>query len=118
MKKLDFRVNRMKEMYNLYYENLKDVVKMIPPLNDEWLPWFVDIYVSNRDDLIHFLKIHKVGTRPVYGEINKTNVYWSESFLENSNYVCNNGLFLPSYITLDNNEILYICKLINCFYKN
>lgn len=32
--------------------------------------------------------------------------------------VSNNGLFLPSYITLDNNEILYICKLIKCFYYN
>ena len=118
MKKLDFRVNRLREIYNLYYENLKDVVKMIPPLNEEWLPWFVDIYVSNREDLINFLKIHKIGTRPVYGEINKTNVYWSEKILENSNYVSNNGLFLPSYITLDNNEILYICKLIKCFYYN
>ena len=91
---------------------------MIPPLNEEWLPWFVDIYVSNREDLINFLKIHKIGTRPVYGEINKTNVYWCEKILENSNYVSNNGLFLPSYITLDNNEILYICKLVKCFYYN
>lgn len=32
--------------------------------------------------------------------------------------VSNNGLFLPSYIILDNNEILYICKLIKCFYYN
>ncbi len=118
IKKLDYRVKRMQEIYNLYYENLKNIVKMIEPLNNEWVPWFVDIYIPDRDNLINFLKIHKIQTRPVYGEINKTNIYYSDIVLPNSNYVCNNGLFLPSYITLDNNEILYICKLIRCWYTN
>lgn len=116
MNKLNFRVNRMREIYNLYYNNLKDIVKMIPPINHEWLPWFVDIYIDNRDELISFLKIHKVDTRPVYCEINKTSIYKSDILLENSNYVCNKGLFLPSYITLENDEILYICKLIKMFF--
>ena len=118
MKKLDHRVKRMQEMYKLYYENLKNIVKMIPSLNEEWLPWFIDIYISDRDDLMKFLKQHKVGVRPVYGEINKTNIYNSDIVFINSNYVCNNGLFLPSYITLTNNEIIYICKLIKCWYLN
>ena len=116
MKKLDYRVKRMREIYNSYYENLKDIVKMIPPINDEWLPWFVDIYIPTREKLRNFLKAHKIQTRPVYGEINKTNIYNSNIVLENSNYVCTNGLFLPSYITLNNNEILHICKLIRMFY--
>ena len=67
--------------------------------------------------LITFLKIHKVSSRPVYGEINKTNIYHSDEIFENSKFVCNKGLFLPSYITLTNNEILYICKIINLWYK-
>jgi len=117
MKKLEHRVKRMREIYNLYYNNLKNIVKMVEPLNDEWLPWFVDIYIPDRDNLITFLKIHKVSSRPVYGEINKTNIYHSDENFENSKYVCNKGLFLPSYITLTNNEILYICKIINLWYK-
>jgi len=117
MKKLDLRVNRMREIYDLYYNNLKDIVKMIPPLNEEWVPWFVDIYIPDRENLINFLKIHKIQTREVYREINKTNIYYSDTILPNSNYCCRNGLFLPSYITLDNNEILYICKLIILWYK-
>lgn len=112
MKKLDHRVNRMREIYNLYYENLKDIVEIKQPLNDEWIPWFVDIYLDNRNKLMINLKKHKIQTRPVYGEINKTDIYYSEKTLPNSNYVCNKGLFLPSYITLTNNEILYICKII------
>lgn len=119
MKKLDYRVKRMREIYDLYYENLKDIVEMIPPLNDEWIPWFVDIYIDEREKIIKYLKKHKIQTRPVYGEINKTNLYYSDIILPNSNYVCNKGLFLPSYITLDNNEILYICKILkNYCYQN
>ena len=115
MKKMDYRVNRISEIYNLYYKYLSDY--MIKPLSDEWIPWFVDIYIDNRNDLIEFLKKHQVNTRPVYGEINKTKVYYSDEVLKNSNYVCNNGLFLPSYITLSDNEIIYICKLIGLFNK-
>lgn len=112
MKKLDYRVKRMREIYELYYKNLKDVVEIKPPLNEEWIPWFVDIYVEERDTIIKYLKKHKIQTRPVYGEINKTNIYYSDKVLPNSNYVSKNGLFLPSYITLTNNEIIYICNVL------
>jgi len=118
LKKLDYRVYRMKEIYDLYYKELKHIVKMKEPLSDEWIPWFIDIYIEDRDKLIAFLLNHNIQTRAVYGEINKTNVYYSETTLKNSNYVCNNGLFLPSYITLTDNDIFFICKLIKFFYSN
>tara|TARA_B100000902_G_scaffold389084_1_gene435674 strand:- start:5760 stop:7601 length:1842 start_codon:yes stop_codon:yes gene_type:complete len=114
MKKMDYRVKRMREIYDLYYENLKDVVEIKKPMNTEWIPWFVDIYINDRDRIISYLKKHKIQTRPVYGEINKTNIYYTDNILPNSNYVCTKGLFLPSYITLTNEEILYICRIIRC----
>ena len=46
------------------------------------------------------------------------NIYYSNITLPNSNYCCNKGLFLPSYITIDNNEIIYICKLIKLWYNS
>ena len=112
MKKMDYRVKRMREIYNLYYENLKDIVEIKKPLNDEWIPWFVDIYIDNRENIITYLKKHKIQTRLVYGEINKTNMYYSDDILPNSNYVSTKGLFLPSYITLTNDEILYTCRIL------
>ena len=117
MKKLDYRVKRMREIYDLYYNELKDIVEMCPPLNDEWIPWFIDIYIDRREELIDFLKKHMISTRPVYGEINKTNMYYNENIFENSNYVSSKGLFLPSFITLKNEDILQICKLIKFYYK-
>ena len=117
MKKLDYRVIRMREIYKLYYENLKDHYEIKAPLSDEWIPWFVDIYLDDRDSLISYLKEHKIQTRPVYAEINKTNIYYSEKILPNSNYCCEKGLFLPSYITLTDNQIIEICNII-IKYKN
>jgi perosamine synthetase len=117
MKKMDYRVKRMREIFNLYYSELKDVIEMRPPLNDEWIPWFVDIFTEQREELIDFLRKHKISTRPVYGEINKTKMYYNKDIFENSNYVSKNGLFLPSYITLEDKDIKHICKLIKVFYN-
>ena len=52
MKKMDYRVKRMREIFDLYYIQLKDVVEMRKPLNDEWLPWFVDIFTDKREELV------------------------------------------------------------------
>ena len=115
MKKMNYRVKRMRQIYNLYFSELNNVVNMKPPLSDEWIPWFVDIFTSRREELVDFLKKHKISTRPVYGQINKTKMYFNENIFVNSEYVSNNGLFLPSYITIKDEDILYICKLIKFF---
>lgn len=115
MKKMDYRVKRMREIYDIYYNELKDCVEMRAPLNDEWIPWFVDIFTEKKIELMEFLKIHKINTRPVYGEINKTKMYYNNEDFVNSQYVSEKGLFLPSYITLKNEDIKQICKLIKIF---
>ena len=43
-------------------------------------------------------------------------MYYSDKILPNSNYVSTHGLFLPSYITIMNKDIDYICKLIKLFF--
>jgi dTDP-4-amino-4,6-dideoxygalactose transaminase len=67
--------------------------------------------------LVEFLKKHKISTRPVYGEINKTKMYYNKNIFVNSQYVSEHGLFLPSYITLENEDIVQICKLIKFFFN-
>jgi len=115
VKKIDNRVKRMREIYDLYYEKLKGVVDMIEPLSEEWIPWFVDIYVDDREKLMESLKFHKINTRAVYKEISKTDMYYSENKLPNTEKCCRRGLFLPSYVTLSDSEITYICNIISLF---
>lgn len=117
MKKMDYRVKRMREIFDLYYNELKDIVEMRAPHNDEWIPWFIDIFIDKREELVEFLKKHKISTRPVYGEINKTKMYYNKKIFVNSQYVSEHGLFLPSYITIKDNDIKHICKLIKFFYN-
>ena len=38
MKKLNYRTKRMKEIYNLYYENLKNHLEIKKPLDEDWFP--------------------------------------------------------------------------------
>jgi len=118
IKKNDYRVKRMREIFDLYYKELKDLVEIRPPLNDEWIPWFVDILTDKRTELVTFLKKHKISKRPVYGEINKTKMYYNKDIFVNSQYVSKNGLFLPLYITIKDSDIIQICKLIKFFYNN
>ena len=89
---------------------------MIKPENDTWIPWFVDIFVDRRDELMKFLKIHNIQTRSTYPEINKTPMYFTDDIYDISNYVSNHGLFLPTHFLLTDNEIHFICNLIKCFY--
>ena len=119
MKKLPQRIKRMREMFDIYYNELysiKNICKMIPPENDEWIPWFIDIYIENREDLSIFLNKHNIQTRITYPEINKTPMYFNENELLNSKYISTNGLFLPSHTLLTDNQIKYICNIIKLFY--
>jgi len=116
MKKLDWRVNRMKEIFNMYYNNLKDYVLIKPELNSEWIPWFVEILIDDRDELIDFLKHHNIQTRKTYPVINKTIMYQNDNIYKNSEIISEKGLFLPSHTLLKDEEIIYICNIIRVFY--
>ena len=119
MKKLPNRVKRMREIFDLYYKELMDInqyCKMIPAPNDEWIPWFIDIFVDDRGDLSNFMNKHNIQTRVTYPEINKTPMYFSQDELLNSKYISTNGLFLPSHTILTDNEIIYTCEIIKLYY--
>jgi perosamine synthetase len=116
MKKVPERVIRLREIFDLYYSHIGTLCNMICPQNDSWIPWFVDIFVENREDLMEFLKKHNIQTRATYPEINKTPMYYSEQTLPVSHYISKNGLFLPTHTLLSNAEINYICDIIKVFY--
>lgn len=119
MKKLPYRIKRMREIFDLYYNELisiKSNCKMISPANDEWIPWFIDIFVDNRDDLASFLNKHNIQTRITYPVLNKLSMHLNSDILENSNYISMHGLFLPSHTLLTDDEIKYICEIIKLYY--
>lgn len=117
VKKLPERVQFMRSLYLDYYEQLQDLpIHMIKPENDTYLPWFIDIYTSRRDELAIFLKSHNIQTRPTYPEIHLTPMYLTYTEYPITSFISNNGLFLPSHTLLKKDDVRFICRLIRTFF--
>lgn len=119
MKKLEWRVPRKKEIFKLYIELLKDVKEVNFFEQDLCftVPWFYDVIVEKREELQDFLKENNIGTRVMYGPINKQIAYNVEGEYKISNMIGKKGLWLPSSTQLSNDELKYICSKIVEFYS-
>jgi perosamine synthetase len=125
MKKLPQRVRRIKEIWNLYREKLKDVeqIQWIEEPEDGWIPWFVDIYIDDVKGLQDYLKENNIGSRTVYPPIHSQPIYAENASALNStsfpvtDKFTSRGLWLPSSTALTNQQIDRICNCIRSFYK-
>ncbi len=118
MKKLEWRVERKKEILKLYQNLLRDVEE-IQFFNQDLLcttPWFIDVLVKDRKVLQEYLKENNVGTRIMYPPINKQKAYQIDGEYPIAELIGENGLWLPSAVQLTNGEIKTICSLIVNFY--
>lgn len=118
MKKLSKRIMRKKEMGRLYNTLLNDIaeVELIPTNFDNTAPWFFDMLCEDRNDLIHFLKQENIGTRPFYPALHSEPAYAYDVSFPVAEEISQKGLWLPSSITLTNEQITYICNKIKEFY--
>ena len=116
IKKINSRIEKKKNIYRMYEKYLcgKDKIRMIPTDLNQTCPWFVDIYVKDPDRLQKFLKDNGIGSRRIYPPIHKQKIFnLNESFPVSEKY-CSEGLWLPSSLTITDDEIKYICeKVIN-----
>jgi perosamine synthetase len=119
MKKLEWRVERKKEILKFYMERLKNVeeIKFFTQDLVNTTPWFIDVFAEKRDELQKYLKENNVGSRVMYPPINKQVAYQIQGEHPVSNKVGINGLWLPSSSQLSNSIIDEICSIIRKFYK-
>lgn len=119
MKRVPDRVKRKKEIYSLYEKELSCVseVDFVNTNLLETSPWFVDIFVSNPDDLATFLKENNISTRRVYPTLHNLPFYDVKGDFPVSTSISERGLWLPSASTLSDEDIRYICQKIKHFYK-
>lgn len=120
MKKLPKRIERKKEMAKIYQKNLQGItgVKMISTDLRQTTPWFFDILCEKRENLILYLKERNIGTREFYPPLHAEPAY---NYLENypvTQEISAKGLWLPSSITLTNEQIEYVCDCIRNFYQS
>jgi len=119
MKILNERIKRKKEIWDIYYSQLSHIkeIKMIEYQNG-WIPFSIDIYIKKRNELAKYLKQNDIGSRFPYLPIHSQQGFKEYNYLSypNSTNFSKEGLWLPSYPELKNNEIEYICKTIINFF--
>ena len=119
IKKLPWRAERKKEIMKLYRKELhgiKEVLFFDQDLQNT-TPWFIDVFVENRDGLIRHLKENQIGSRVMYPPINKQKAYNISGEHPVSNMVGEKGLWLPSAAQLSDEQIGFICNTIKSFYN-
>lgn len=118
MKKLADRVARKKEMGRLYEKYLTGIigVELIPTDLDETSPWFYDILCEKREELLAYLKENGVGSRIFYPPLHAEPAYGYEGNYPVTEEISKKGLWLPSTVTLTDEQIEYICSKIREFY--
>ncbi|MBL4941086.1 MAG: DegT/DnrJ/EryC1/StrS family aminotransferase [Colwellia sp.] len=119
MKKLEWRIERKKEILKLYQLNLTEVsqVKFFAQDLSCTTPWFIDVLVERREALQAYLKGEAIGTRVMYPPINEQLAYQLAGSFPIAKLVGQNGLWLPSAVQLTNEDINRICNAIIKFYK-
>jgi perosamine synthetase len=116
MFQLDERIKLKKEIYQKYYSKLSPFfTKDFYLLKNDTIftaPWFFELIVNDRLGLKNFLKDNGVITREMYPPINKQVAYGQVEEFPNSNYIGEKGLWIPSYVQLQDEEINFISDCI------
>lgn len=118
MKKLGWRVKRKKEILKLYQNELRNThqVEYFNQDLETTTPWFIDVLVEDRDELVKHLKMRGIGTRNMYPPINTQIAYRYSGHYPISDIIGKKGLWLPSSSQLSDNEIRFVCEQIKSFY--
>lgn len=119
MKKLSRRVERKKAMGKLYDELLKDIsgVELIPTNYEDTAPWFFDILCERREELQAYLKEKNIGSRSFYPPLHTEPAYgYTDLHFPITEEIAYKGLWIPSSITVTDEQIRYICEKIREFY--
>lgn len=119
MKKLAWRVNRKKEIFALYQDQLADIsdIQFVETNLNDTSPWFIDMLVQKREGLQHYLKKNGIGSRRFYPAIHSQPVFGLKGCYTNTEYAADHGLWLPSSSFLSDDEIVRICCKIKEFYR-
>ena len=123
MKKLRKRMVLKKKMFNLYEELLSKIpsINFIKTDLDRTTPWMIDILLNSkkkRDDLIKYLEKNHIETRMFYPPIHRLQPYRKKDpKFQITSEISDRGLWLPSSVTLTQENIQYVCKKIIAFSK-
>ena len=120
-------INKKINIFKRYKSNLKNIkfikmIKLAPKIkNSHWLSFIIARDRLIRDKLLSFLNSKGIETRSGFFSAHEMTIYkrFMNKKIEypNSQNISSTIITLPSSVTLSNQEIDYICKLIKSFFK-
>ena len=118
MKKLPWRVARKKEIYRRYQTGLAGVeqVRFFAQDLEHTTPWFIDVAVKQREALMAHLKAAQIGSRVMYPPINRQEAYQVAGDHPVSDWIGQEGLWLPSAGQLSDQDVDRVTAAIRAFY--
>jgi perosamine synthetase len=119
MAKLDWRVQRKKEIFARYRAELADVreVAFVATNLEETSPWFIDVLVPDPRALRQHLHERGIGSRPFYPPVHTQAPYHRPGSFPETERASRHGLWLPSSSFLEDGTIKRICGEIRAFYR-
>ena len=118
MTKIDKHNNIRNRNYKLYQSNIKNDYWKIKDYDNQFISNFTYPIIHPKiDNIVKALTKHNIETRPlICGNIGEQpfwiDEYYKQSF-EFASIVNKYGLYLPNNHQLTENDILYICKIVN-----
>ena len=131
LKRLSSIVKRKKQIGKLYYSLLKNnnFIQIQKPSNEysENIYWVFGIIIKphkkfSRDFVAKELLKKNIQTRNFFFPMNRQKIFkklkiFNNSKFPNSDFLSKYGLYLPSGLSLTNNEIEYVCKNVNSIFS-
>lgn len=123
IKTIDIRIERKKQIWSWYNSFLNEVDELNFLMTDlNWTaPWFIDPLLPSKDirnGLQQYLKERGIGSRPFYPPVNHQNPYANEStrHFPISEDIAYRGLWLPSSMGLEKEDVKNVCLAIKDFF--
>jgi len=125
MNRIDKMLNKKKELFETYIDNLKDfsLVRMIEPESNTKSTYCYpscelspEVSIS-RKELLQQLNDLNIDARPAQPRISQMPMFSVDVENENSKYLEENGVILPGAFNLSSDEIVFVCNTIKGIVK-
>lgn len=117
---LESRVARLRQIYRGYRDGLQDVPGVILPgfdVDGGETPQWVDAVVERRDSLVEHLLARGIHSRPFWYPLHTQHPYRRpDSQFPNSSRLMPMSLWLPTALSLTDEDVATVCRTIRDFY--
>lgn len=121
LERIDWHLQRRREIANWYYEYLRDVPGLIPPVEKKWARnayWMFSVVLDDslpveRDAVMASLYQHGIETRPFFYPMHTLPPY--RALAEGqcfpvADQVAARGINLPTWVGLTREDVNYVCS--------